>query len=117
MVLLTVETERVATVADAERIRHESIGEGVHRLTIRFGYLEDQDVPGVLATLSLDGLPSLAQPSYFLARERVVRSRRNGRLGVMLPIFAWMNRNAPSASAHFRPPPNRVVEMGAQVEL
>ncbi|HPF62706.1 MAG TPA: KUP/HAK/KT family potassium transporter [Gemmatimonadales bacterium] len=117
VLLLTVVTEGGPTIAAADRVTHRPLGHGMHQVTIRFGYREDQDVPGTLRALTLEGVPPLTQPTYFLARERVVRARRTGTLGPLLPIFAWLNRNAPSASAHFRLPPNRVVELGAQVEL
>lgn len=117
VILLTVETEGVPTVPPERRLEHQVLGGGLHRLIVRFGYMEEQELPRRLQDVELDGVPRLGQATWFLARESVVRSRRAGALGPLLPVFAWMNRNAPSASAHFRLPPNRVVELGAQVEL
>jgi KUP system potassium uptake protein len=57
------------------------------------------------------------ETTYFLGRETVVRSRSRQMARWRGALFGIMNRNATPASAFFRLPPNRVVELGAQIEL
>lgn len=118
VILLTVEHDERPETEEVNRVAITILGAGLHRMVMRFGYLEDPDVPGVLEGLSIDGV-TLTRNSvtYFLARETVIRRATPGGLGWMTPIFRLMNRNARSASSFFHLPPNRVVELGAQVEL
>jgi KUP system potassium uptake protein len=119
VVLLTIESEEIAHVRDTERFSLEELGEGIHRLKARYGYMEDIDVPALLALASKDGL--VAPPmetTYFLGRETLIVTKRPG--GMMRwreKIFASMMRNSASAARFFHLPPNRVVELGAQIEF
>jgi KUP system potassium uptake protein len=118
VIFLTVESESVPEVSTEERVAVRAIGGGIHEMTLRFGYMESPDVPAVLGDLAIDGTTlSRAEVTYFLARETVVRQAAPGGMGWARPLFALMNRNARSASSFFHLPPNRVVELGAQVEL
>jgi KUP system potassium uptake protein len=118
VIFLTVESETVPVVPEVERVAVRAIGEGIHEMTLRFGYMESPDVPAVLGDLAIDGTTlSRTEVTYFLARETVVRQLAPGGMGWTRPIFALMNRNARPASSFFHLPPNRVVELGAQVEL
>ena len=105
-------------VADAERVEVEELGEGVWRMVGRYGFAEDPDVPALLRLAGDNGLPlSLAKSSFFLSRERLLATRSAGMALWREKLFVIMARNNTPATAYFRIPANRVVELGAQVKL
>ena len=119
VILLTIETEDVARLRSEESLALRDLGEGMHTLVGRFGYMESVDVPGLLVRaaekygIAID----LAQTTYFLGRETLVLRRSNGMPRWRAVVFASMMRNAESAARFFHLPANRVVELGAQIEL
>ena len=118
VVLLTVETEETSHLSPEERYEWQELGHGVYRLRLHFGYMEDPDIPETLQ--KIEGGPvqfnSIAT-SYFLGRETLIPTKRRGMAIWREHIFAWMMRNASSASVFFNLPANQVIELGAQVEL
>ena len=94
-------------------------GKGFYRVILRYGFMEEVDVPGELGRLEGCGPPcKMMDTSFFLARQTLIASSR--RPGMALwreKLFAWMLRNAESAMEFFKLPPNRVVELGSQVEI
>jgi len=118
VVLLTVEIEETPTLSEEERHAWVELGYGVFRLTIRFGFMEEPDVPALLDTLGPKPLsfPRMAT-SYFLGRETLIPTKRPGMAIWREHLFAWMNRNSASASTFFSLPANQVIELGAQVEM
>ena len=116
VILLTIANEEVSHLRDEERLEVECLGCGLYRVTGRYGYMEDIDVPALLELAAGRGGPPVPpmETTYFLGRETlIVASRPRWRK----KIFASMMRNAESAARFFRLPPNRVVELGAQIEL
>jgi KUP system potassium uptake protein len=118
VVLLTVDIEETPTLSEEERYAWVELGYGVFRLTIRFGFMEEPDVPALLDTLGPKPLsfPRMAT-SYFLGRETLIPTKRPGMAIWREHLFAWMNRNSASASTFFSLPANQVIELGAQVEI
>ncbi|HUR83402.1 MAG TPA: potassium transporter Kup [Thermoanaerobaculia bacterium] len=119
VILLTITSEEIAHVSETERFTVEDLGAGVHRVQARYGYMEDIDVPALLARASEQGLvvPPM-DTTYFLGRETLIVTKRpSGMMQWREKIFASMMRNAESAARFFRLPPNRVVELGAQIEF
>ncbi|MHB0969459.1 MAG: potassium transporter Kup [Thermoanaerobaculia bacterium] len=118
VVLLTIETEERPHVPVAERVEIEDLGFGVYRVEAHYGFMEDPDVPAALARVQVPGLDlDPLRTSFFLGRETLIATKHPGMAIWRERLFAWMSRNARSAADFFRIPPNRVVEMGAQVEL
>src|SRR3954449_3972300 len=120
VMLLTVMTEEVSHLNDDERLVVEVLGEGIFRITCRYGYMEEADIPALLERVSRELHVSIApmDTTYFLGRETlIVTSRDSGMATWREKIFASMMRNAESAARFFRLPPNRVVELGAQIEF
>jgi KUP system potassium uptake protein len=118
VVLLTVKTRQVPHVGPEERVRVEPLGHEFYRVVINYGFMEDPDVPGVLADLGPSGpVFDPAETTYFLGRETVIASKQPGMMLWREKLFALMSRNASSATAYFCLPPDRVVEMGSQVEI
>ena len=118
VVLLTVETEEKSHLSPEERFEWKELGHGVFRLIMRFGFMEDPNIPNVLEKLSPDPVPfNPMTTSYFLGRETLIPTRHPGMAIWREHLFAWMTRNASSASVFFDLPANQVIELGAQVEL
>ena len=118
--LLTILIEEVAHLSEKERLTVDDLGEGILCVTGRYGYMEDPDVPSLLRRaarerrLTIDPMDT----TYFLGRETlIVTPRPSGMATWREKIFASMMRNAESAARFFRLPPNRVVELGAQIEF
>jgi KUP system potassium uptake protein len=117
-VLLTLVTEDVPYVDDAERVTLKPLGHGFFRLVAHHGFMEVPDVPRLLRRVRSAALPiDLAATSYFLGRERLIPSGRSGMARWREWLFSVMSQNAQSATTFFRIPPGQVVELGAQVEL
>ena len=119
VILLTILSEEISHVGEEERFTVEELGEGIHRLKARYGYMEDIDVPALLERAGEQGLvvPPM-DTTYFLGRETLIVTRRpSGMMQWREKLFASMMRNAESAARFFRLPPNRVVELGAQIEF
>jgi KUP system potassium uptake protein len=118
VILLTVETEEIPTVADADRVGVEEMGHGLFRVMLRYGFTEDPDIPSGLALARKHGLAfKTMETSYFLGRETLIASKNPGMAMWREQLFSVMSRNARSATSFFGLPPNRVVELGAQIEL
>ena len=114
VILLTIIAEEVSHLAGEERIEVQELGEGMLRVTGRYGFMEEPDVPALLATLKTPPMDT----TYFLGRETLIVTKRpSGMATWREKLFAWMTRNAESAARFFRLPPNRVVELGAQIEF
>ncbi|HEX6613328.1 MAG TPA: potassium transporter Kup [Rhodanobacteraceae bacterium] len=117
-VILSVETLETP-VADAdERIELQDLGHAFHAMTLRFGFAETQDVPAALAGCAIHGRGfDMMDTTFFLSRETIVASPRAGMALWRDKLFAIMSRNALAATAFFRIPGNRLVELGTQVEI
>ncbi|WP_294391797.1 potassium transporter Kup [uncultured Sphingomonas sp.] len=118
VILLTVKIEDVPYVSSPNRLRVEDLDEGFFRVVVRYGFMEDADVPAALAHVKDCGPQfRMMDTSFFLARQTLIPSARPGMAIWREKLFAWMLRNAESAMEFFRLPTNRVVELGSQVEI
>jgi KUP system potassium uptake protein len=118
VILLTVKIPGVPFVDPDKRCHMEDLGQGFHRLILKFGFMEEPDVPTALAGITTCGPPiKMMDTSFFLARQTLLPSSRPGMAIWREKLFAWMLRNAESAMEFFRLPTNRVVELGSQVEI
>ena len=118
VIILTVKIEDVPFVAEERRIEEGAIGGGFYRVVARYGFMEEPDVPAVLAQASLCGGPfKMVETSFFLGRQTLIPSKRPGMAIWREHLFAWMVRNAESAMEFFKLPVNRVVALGSQVEI
>jgi KUP system potassium uptake protein len=118
VVLLTVETDEIPVVDDAQRVEVSELGHGMYRVVLRYGFTEDPDIPLGLEQARQHGLVfKPMETSYFLGRETLIASKNPGMALWREQLFSVMSRNARSATSFFGLPPNRVVELGAQIEL
>jgi KUP system potassium uptake protein len=130
---MSVHTEEIPQVSTRDRVHCSELGEGFYQVKARYGFMETPDVPAVLHSLGKaeeNGKPvavKLSDTTFYLGRETLIaiRRRRNdaaapeGRRmwGWRKKLFILMSRNAQSATAYFGLPPNRVVELGAQIQF
>ena len=118
VILLTVRIEDVPYVALEKRLETQDYGSGFFRVLLRYGFMEEIDVPAALAQLKDIGTQCrMMDTSFFLARQTLLASSRPGMAIWREKLFAWMLRNAESAMEFFKLPTNRVVELGSQVEI
>jgi len=118
VIVLTVSTAQKPHVADDERVSVERLPHDLFNVRVQYGFMEDPDVPQALAEASRQGL--IIDPddlTYFLGRETIIVTRRKGMAIWREKLFVLMARNAVRATAFFRLPPERVVELGVQVEM
>jgi KUP system potassium uptake protein len=118
VVVLTLVTERRPSVPVGERLELQRIDDRIVRLIGRYGFTERPQVPALLELAAQEGLEiDAARVTFFLGRETMFASDRPGMAIWRERLFAVMSRNARSATSFFGVPTDRVVEIGAQIEL
>jgi KUP system potassium uptake protein len=119
VVLLRVDTEEAPFIKAEERVEAEKLDEGFYRIALRYGFMEDPDVPKDLERVQLDGLDlDPNRTTFFLGRETLIAGHQHAGMSIWREmLFGWMSRNARTATSFFRLPPDRVVELGAQIEI
>ena len=118
VILLTVKIADEPYIAEQDRVLHDDLGQGFHRMIIRYGFMQDADVPAALAKVHECGADfRMMDTSFFLARQTLLPASKPGMMLWREKLFAWMLRNAESAMEFFKLPTNRVVELGSQVEI
>jgi len=134
VILMTISSLEIPQVPASERVTLERVGEGFYQLRARYGFMESPDVPAILAAVAPelrepgdDKAPSmrLNEVSFFLGRETLIVAPRGRGLsraagamaGWRASLYGVMQRNAQTATAFFGLPPNRVVELGAQIQV
>ena len=109
---------RATSVPEIERASVESLGESVWQVILRYGFMEEPDVPAALTAAGLQGFAfDVEETTFFLGLETLLSTARKGMARWRERLFAVMSRNAVRATSFFRIPPERVVELGMQIEL
>jgi KUP system potassium uptake protein len=117
-VVLSVTTLEMPAVPATDRARVRSLGQGLFQITLSYGFSETPNVPADLEAVRRPDLPfDPMETTYFLGRETLVLGRGKAMAGWRKGLFSFMSHNALSATSFFHLPPNRVVELGAQIEL
>jgi KUP system potassium uptake protein len=130
VIVMSVLGEDVPIVRAAERLEVKDLGSGVYTVEAAYGFMESPNVPNILAELATHGVQTkLTDTSFFLGRETIIptpasrakraalKARGRWMAGWRKKLFVVMARNAQTATAFFGLPPNRVVELGAQVQI
>jgi KUP system potassium uptake protein len=123
VVLTSIVTEEIPAVPEAERVAVKALGSGFFQVTARYGFMETPDVPAILGSLATrPGLEARLElvpmeTTYYLGRETLLPDGPAKLSPWRKRLFIVMARNAQTASSFFGLPPNRVVEMGAQIQL
>jgi len=120
VVLLTVAIEDAPYVPAERRVTHKDFGDNFSQVTLHFGFMDSPDIPKTLANASLAELGffyDVFQITYFVSRETIIPVDTPDMIIWRKHLYAWMTRNASGAAEFFQLPRNRVVELGAQVEI
>ena len=125
VVLMSVMTAEFPQVHDRERVRCRELGQGFYQVIAQYGFMETPDVPAALRLLNqvepgAEAKPLVLKPfetSFYLGRETLIATGESRMARWRKKLFILMTRNAQSATTFFGLPPNRVVELGAQVQL
>ncbi len=115
-IMLTVLTEEKPRVEESDRLAVALLSDGFVRVTVRYGYMEEPDIPAILLRSQIPGFdPEYA--TYFFGRELLLAENRVGMAKWRKRLFTLMAQNSQRATAFFHIPPDRVVEIGSQVML
>ncbi|HEX9565067.1 MAG TPA: potassium transporter Kup [Gemmatimonadaceae bacterium] len=118
VVLLSIALVETPAVRADERIKVTALGQGFYRVVAAYGFMETPNVPEVMRSCAVHGLRARRmETSYYLGREFVLPTGSARMARWRKKLFSVMARNAQSATAYFGLPPNRVVELGAQIQL
>ena len=118
VVMLSVQTRHVPEVRTGERLEVRELGEGFAQVTAAYGFMETPNVIEVLKLARDRGLAvDVDGASFYLGRETLLTTGRAGMAHWRKVLFAFLSRNARPANMFFSIPPNRVVELGTQIEL
>jgi KUP system potassium uptake protein len=118
-VLLTIEFEHSPSVPDETRLTCTKLAGGFSRIVARYGFMERVDVPPLIARASTElglGIP-LDQATYYLGHETFLATSAGEMGAVTEGIYAFLSRNARSATSYFSIPHKQVVELGTQLDL
>jgi KUP system potassium uptake protein len=118
VVLLSIKFETVARQPIGKRLRVERIDDRIVRLFGHYGFVETPNVPKLLDLALIEGLEiDMATVTFVMGRETLIATDRPGMAKWRESLFAFMSRNAGRAAAFFGIPSERVLEVGAQIEL
>jgi KUP system potassium uptake protein len=123
VLLVSVVGEEIPSVRDEERVAVRELGAGFFQVVARYGFMETPDVPAMLESLASRNVPGPRlwlrpmETTYYLGRETLLPTGRGRMARWRKRLFIVMSRNAQTASAFFGLPPNRVVELGAQIQM
>ena len=117
-ILMTVETLDTPVAEYGERTEITALGHDFYRVVLRYGFAEDPDIPMSMQNCEAKGLGfDMMDTTFFLSRENVIASAGRGMPMWRDKLFAFLTRNASPATAFFRIPGNRMIELGTQVEI
>lgn len=118
VVFLTVHIREEPWVAPEDQLRIVELGHNCYQLNIQYGFKDEPDIPGVLDRCADLGLAfEMMETSFFIARQTVVSAPGAGMSPWREHLFVMMSRNARGAADYYQIPPNRVIELGTQIEI
>ncbi len=119
VVMMQVETRDVPHVPEEQRLEIDELGKGFYTIRVHYGFMDEPNVLRALAQCRVGGLRfNLMETSFIIGRERVrPRPRRTAFWRWRDRLFSLMTNNMLDATEFFRIPPNRVVELGGQIEI
>ncbi len=118
VVLLTIQSADVPKIEDDQRVNLQRLGQGFYRLIALYGYMETPNIPRIMKLAAKTGMPvDPIKTSFYLGRETLLTTGTSQMRRWRKTLFALMSRNSTNPTTFFGIPPNRVVELGAQVKL
>jgi len=118
VILLSIRTSDAPSVPNKERVAIEDLGNGFFRIIAEYGFMESPNVPQIMKLAGRKGLETdPASTTYYMGRETLLTEGSSKMSPWRKSLFAFMSRNASNPTIFFGIPPNRVIELGAQIEL
>ncbi|HFP2990879.1 TPA: low affinity potassium transporter Kup [Yersinia enterocolitica] len=118
VVLLTLRTEDAPYVHNVNRVTIEQLSPTFWRVVASYGWRETPNVEEIFHRCGLEGLPcQMMETSFFMSHESLILTKRPWYLFLRGKLFVALSRNALRAADQFEIPPNRVIELGTQVEI
>jgi KUP system potassium uptake protein len=118
VVIMTVRTEDIPRVAEEDRLEIQHLDHNFHVIVVHYGFMDQPNIPRALAQCRLQQFHfNLMETSFFVGREKIIPAKRRGLPRWRKRLFVVMSNNMLDATEFFRIPPNRVVELGGQVEV
>lgn len=119
VVILSITTDAVPWVREEQKVRLKNFGQGFWAVTAHYGFMESPDVTDILRRCRAKGVETnTADTSFYLGRESLIPKHGvKGMADWRKHLFRFLSRNARSATDFFAIPPNRVVEIGMQIEF
>ena len=118
VILLTVHAADVPWVRASERLKLKVLGQGFYRLEALYGFMETPNVPRIMHQLEhLDVETDPSTTTYFLGRETLLTTGKSKMMTWRKLLFAFMSRNIQTPTVYFGLPPDRVIELGVEVQL
>jgi KUP system potassium uptake protein len=117
VLLMTIETESVPRVPSEKRREVKALGEGLFRIILHYGFMENPNIPRVLKTCSREFRAEPGETTFFMSRETIIPRGKKGMPLWRGRLFASMARNTGSVIHFLRIPPDRVIEIGIQMYL
>jgi len=118
IVLLSIMTEDVPTVPDAERLQLREIGEGFWRAVGRYGYMQSPNVSDLMDLIKATGLAINPQAAtYFFNREMIMSGGDSGMWEWEKSLYAFLSRNARPAKDYYQITPSQIIEIGLPLQL
>ena len=118
VVLLTIHAVDIPKVLPSERLKLQTLGQGFYRLEAYYGFMESPNVPKVMHQAQRLGLKTdPATATFYLGREILLTHGKSKMMRWRKVLFAFMSRNIQSQAVYFSLPPDRVIELGVEVEF
>ena len=118
VVLLSIITEEVPHVPDAERLEVRDIGEHVWRAVARYGYMESPDVSALIERIRDQGIPLKPnEATYYFNREMVITGGEARMPEWQKRFYGFLSRNARQARDYYQLPPMQIIEVGLPIQL
>ncbi len=118
VVFLTVHMREVPWVPAEEQAKVVELGHNCFQINVDYGFKDEPDIPKILAQCAQHGLPfEMMETSFFIARQTVISAPGGGMAPWREHLYVAMSRNARGAADYYQIPPNRVIELGTQVEI
>jgi len=118
VILMTVMTEDIPHVPDDQRVAIRHLDKNFHTITLRYGFMDQPNIPRALAQCRIMHFQfKLLETSFFVGREKIVAGKKTRIWRWRKGLFIFMSNTMLDATEFFRIPPNRVIELGGQIEI
>jgi KUP system potassium uptake protein len=118
VILLSIVTQDIPRIDIKERLKLEELGQGFYRILAQYGFMETPRIPEIMSLAGRLGVKTkIAETTFFLGRETLFTTGKSGMSQWRKLLFSMMSRNAMNPTNFFGIPPERVIEIGAQVRL